>query len=129
MLVADFGAVCRGASAGDFVYLDPPYQPLSATSSFTSYTPGGFGPAEQHRLRDEFESLTRRGVAALLSNSEHPEIRALYEKPEYGYRLERVAMSRAINSVGSRRTSIPELLISNFGRPEVSRGLAMVAPY
>ncbi len=128
-LVADFGAVCRGASAGDFVYLDPPYQPLSATSSFTAYTPGGFGPGDQLRLRDEFESLTRRGVAALLSNSEHDEIRSLYGRPEFGYRLEQVPMGRAINSNGAKRKSIPELLIANFGRPEVSRGLAMVAPY
>ncbi len=128
-LVADFGAVCRGASAGDFVYLDPPYQPLSPTSSFTAYTPGGFGPGDQLRLRDEFESLTRRGVAALLSNSEHEEIRALYGRADLGYRLEQVPMGRAINSNGAKRSSIPELLIANFGRAEVSRGLAMVAPY
>ncbi|HUF80443.1 MAG TPA: Dam family site-specific DNA-(adenine-N6)-methyltransferase, partial [Burkholderiales bacterium] len=66
LLHADFGAVCRGAGAGDFVYLDPPYQPLSATSHFTAYTANGFGRDEQVRLRDEFESLTRRGVAAVL---------------------------------------------------------------
>ena len=128
-MVADFGAICRGASAGDFVYLDPPYQPLSPTSSFTSYTPAGFGSDAQVRLRDEFESLTRRGVAALLSNSEHPEIRSLYEEKDYGYRFEAVPMGRSINSIGSGRKPIPELLISNFGRREVSRGLAMVAPY
>jgi DNA adenine methylase len=76
LLHADFGAVCRGAGAGDFVYLDPPYQPLSATSRFTSYTSNGFGPDDQRRLRDEFESLTRRGVAAVLSNSDHAAIRS-----------------------------------------------------
>jgi DNA adenine methylase len=113
----DFGEACRRAERGDFVYLDPPYQPLSATSQFTSYTAGVFGPAEQERLRDEFEALTRRGVAALLSNSDHPAIRALYEGQ--GYALELVPMSRAINSVVTKRGAIDELLISNFGRPEV----------
>ena len=126
LLHADFGAVCRGAGAGDFVYLDPPYQPLSATSHFTAYTSNGFGPEDQVRLRDEFESLTRRGVAAVLSNSDHPSIRSLYENR--GYTLETVSMSRAINSAGAKRTPIPELLVSNTKRPEVVRALAMVAP-
>jgi DNA adenine methylase len=127
LLHADFGAVCRGAGAGDFVYLDPPYQPLSATSHFTAYTSNGFRQDDQVRLRDEFESLTRRGVAAVLSNSDHAAIRDLYEGR--GYLLENVPMGRSINSVASKRTPIPELLVSNLGRPEVIRALAMVAPF
>ncbi len=115
----DFEAGCDRAVAGDFVYLDPPYQPLSVTSSFTSYTAGDFGPGDQERLRDAFEAMTRRGVAAMLSNSDHPAIRDLYEG--FGYRFEVVAMSRAINSVGSKRTPVPELLVSNFERAEVRR--------
>lgn len=109
----DFEAACDAAKPGDFVYLDPPYHPLSATSSFTSYTRGAFGFGEQARLRDAFDRLTARGVAAILSNSDHEAIRGLYE--ERGCRLETVTMSRAINSVGSRRAAIPELLVSNFG--------------
>ena len=108
----DFDEACAAATAGDFVYLDPPYHPLSATASFTSYTGGSFGLAAQTRLRDAFDSLSRRGVAAVLSNSDHEAIRALYEGR--GYRLETVPMSRAINSVGSKRAAVPELLISNF---------------
>jgi DNA adenine methylase len=113
----DFGEACRAAEAGDFVYLDPPYQPLSETSKFTSYTAGQFGLPEQQRLRDEFEALTRGGVAALLSNSDHTAIVDLYKGR--GLTLERVPMSRAINSVAARRSPIDELLISNFERPEV----------
>jgi DNA adenine methylase len=119
LVAEDFESACAAAQPGDFVYLDPPYVPLSRTSSFTSYTSGDFGPAEQERLRDTFNDLTRRGVAAMLSNSEHPFVRELYEGR--GYDLELVTMSRAINSVGTKRAPIPELVISNFARPGVGR--------
>jgi DNA adenine methylase len=114
LVAEDFAAACGAAEPGDFVYLDPPYVPLSRTSSFTSYTSVDFGPGEQERLGDTFEELTRRGVAAMLSNSDHPFVRRLYEGR--GYELEPVTMSRAINSVGSKRSPIPELLINNFAR-------------
>jgi DNA adenine methylase len=107
----DFETACGAAQPGDFVYLDPPYHPLSATSSFTSYTHAAFGAPEQERLRDVFLDLTGRGVAALLSNSDHPFVRELYEG--HGLELRCVSMSRAINSVGSKRAPISELLISN----------------
>ncbi len=113
LICGDFESACDRAQRGDFVYLDPPYHPLSATSSFTSYSSSAFGYSQQLRLRDAFEGLTRRGVSAILSNSDHEAIRTLYEGR--GFRLETVPMARAINSVGSRRTPIPELLISNFG--------------
>ena len=106
----DFEEACARAQAGDFVYLDPPYQPLSTTANFTSYTSADFGPDDQRRLRDVYDDLTARGVAALLSNSEHPEIRDLYA----AYAIECVPMGRAINSKGNGRASIDELLISNF---------------
>ncbi|MEP7214752.1 MAG: DNA adenine methylase [Anaerolineaceae bacterium] len=113
VVCGDFEAACALAAPGDFVYLDPPYHPLSATASFTSYTSTAFGFAEQIRLRDAFDSLSRRGVAAILSNSDHSAIRELYDGR--GYLLETVEMSRAINSVGTKRAPIQELLISNFG--------------
>jgi DNA adenine methylase len=110
----DFEAACAAARPGDLVYLDPPYRPLSRTARFTSYTRQQFGPAEQERLRDTFEDLTRRGVAALLSNSDHPDIHALYDGR--GYRLGRVPMGRSINSKAAGRAPIAELLIDNFDR-------------
>ncbi|MEP6870587.1 MAG: Dam family site-specific DNA-(adenine-N6)-methyltransferase [Anaerolineaceae bacterium] len=112
LVCGDFESACARAAPGDFVYLDPPYHPLSTTSSFTNYTSGVFGFAEQVRLRDAFDSLSRRGVAAILSNSNHPAIRELYGGR--GYLFETVEMARAINAVGSKRAPIPELLISNF---------------
>jgi DNA adenine methylase len=118
--VADFADVCSEARPGDFVYLDPPYQPLSATANFTGYTRAEFGPADQLRLRDAFEDLSRRGVAAMLSNSDHEFIRDLYSGLRY--RLETVPMSRAINSKGSGRAPVPELLIDNFERVGLGAG-------
>lgn len=110
--VQDFDAACDAARAGDFIYLDPPYQPLSRTASFTGYTSADFRPADQQRLRDAFDRLTQRGVAAILSNSDHPAIRELYEGR--GYSLEVVEMSRAINSKATARKPVGELLIGNL---------------
>ncbi len=110
----DFAATCSAAVPGDFVYLDPPYHPLTATANFTGYTRADFGRADQLRLRDAFESLTARGVAAMLSNSDHEFVRGLYEG--LGYRVRTVTMSRAINSRGSARSPIPELLVDNCER-------------
>ena len=116
----DFAGACARARPGDFVYLDPPYQPLSATSAFTQYTSGDFGFEDQERLRDAFDDLTARGVPALLSNSEHPDIRELYAE----YELELVPMGRAINSNGRGRAAIDELLVSNFAQVGVASAAA-----
>ena len=106
----DFADACARAEPGDFVYLDPPYQPLSDTSVFTEYTKGGFGIDEQRRLRDAFDDLTKRGVPALLSNSEHPVIRELYSRYD---NITPVPMGRNINANVAGRAPITELLISN----------------
>ena len=108
----DFVEACARARPGDFVYLDPPYQPLSATSQFTKYTSGDFAFADQERLRETFDDLTARGVPALLSNSSHPDIHDLYR--DYDRKL--VPMGRAINSNGRGRSPIDELLVSNLSR-------------
>lgn len=113
----DFGAVCARAERGDFVYLDPPYHPLSATSSFTAYTADSFGLSDQQRLAKAFDDLSARGAAAVLSNSAHPLIEDLYQGK--GYNIRRVGMSRSINSRGSNRGPIDEFLIDNLARPEV----------
>ena len=115
----DFEDACARAQRGDFVYLDPPYQPLSDTSHFTSYTKDGFGVREQRRLRDVFDDLTARGVPALLSNSDHAGIRDLYD----GYLTHEVSMGRNINSKAAERSAISELLISNFDCPSVAEDL------
>lgn len=92
---------------GAFVYLDPPYMPLNATSSFTGYTEGGFSYDEQIRLRNECLKLREQGIRFLQSNSDCKEIRSLYE----GFEIKTVQAKRAINSKGSGRSAINEVLI------------------
>lgn len=117
----DFIEICNMAAPGDLVYLDPPYQPLSATSSFTAYTDSSFGMADQLRLAHAVRDLTARGVYVALSNSTHPMLEDLYRD----FHIHRVKMPRAINSVGSRRAPIDELLITNFEwEPAVESGPA-----
>lgn len=117
---AGFEQVLAGAQRGDFVYLDPPYAPLSATSSFTGYTEGGFGDEDQRRLRDVVVGLARRGCHVLLSNSTAPVIRSLYQRdPQVenaGLRVHRVRARRAINSRGALRGPVDEFLITNLPR-------------
>jgi DNA adenine methylase len=108
LLVEDFGAVVAKATRGDFVYFDPPYVPLSTTSSFTSYTSNGFGDAEQTRLRDTAKKLRDRGVLVLLSNSSAPFVRSLYAD---GFELIEVSATRSVNSKANARGAIVELLI------------------
>lgn len=94
----------------DFVYFDPPYHPLSQTSNFTAYSQFTFGPQEQIRLRDTFTILAQRGVKVMLSNSDCPFIRELYQD----FPIHAVVASRAINSNPQRRGKISELLITSF---------------
>jgi DNA adenine methylase len=110
MSVADFEAAVAKAASGDLVYLDPPYQPLSKTSSFTSYTATRFDDAEQRRLASLYRELDRRGCRVMLSNSNAPLIRELYRD----FRLIEVLANRAINSKADGRGKIVELLIVNY---------------
>jgi DNA adenine methylase len=109
ILEADFEESCTRAKKGDAVYLDPPYVPVSRTSSFTAYDRHPFGPAEQQRLLRVFGELHARDVTAVLSNSCTPATEKLYE----GWRAQRVKMARAINSRASARGPVYELLVEN----------------
>jgi DNA adenine methylase len=103
--------------AGDFVYLDPPYAPVSSTASFTSYTAGGFGSAQQVSLQRGVIAAARSGAFVLLSNSVAPEVRRLYaldaEARSAGLKTRTVPARRAINSQASRRGVVNEYVITN----------------
>lgn len=115
----DFEDACARAAPGDLVYLDPPYHPVSETARFTNYTKVEFGLDEQLRLRNAFDRLSERGVAALLSNSDHPAIEGLYGSCWYEKKV--VKMGRSINSAPGKRGAVTELLISNLEHPRVSQ--------
>ncbi|SRR6266446_1125465 len=108
----DFEDALSGAADGDFIYLDPPYDPVSDTSSFTGYNLPSFDRDEQRRLKSVCDDLTRRGCKILLSNSSTDFIRNLYRN-ERRYTIVEVKANRNINSVGTGRGKIKELLIFN----------------
>ena len=105
-----FDTVLDYAKPGDFVYFDPPYVPLSATANFTSYDRAGFGPDDQRQLSHVFAELARRGVRAMLSNSDTPFVRELYA----GFSVEQVFAARAVNSKANGRGKVAEVLVTNY---------------
>ena len=100
-----------------FVYLDPPYRPLNATSSFTTYSKDGFSDSDQCRLAGFFKNLDKKGAKIMLSNSDsrngHPDD-SFFDELYAGYTIERVPALRTINSNGARRGEINELIITNY---------------
>lgn len=121
--VAPFEDALRHAGADDFVYLDPPYAPVSATARFTGYTAGGFGAAQQERLQRTVITMASRGASVLLSNSAAPQIRALYARDRHartaGLTARTVSARRAINSRAASRGAVQEYLITNVARRSV----------
>lgn len=110
ILNGDFEKAVEEAKEGDFVYFDPPYMPLSATSSFVGYVAGGFGTEEQERLKNCCDKLTKKGVKFILSNSYCEYITNLYHE----YNIKTVDARRSINSKADKRGAIKEVLIYNF---------------
>lgn len=107
---ASYLAVEEHAADGDFVYFDPPYEPLNATSNFTSYVQGGFGARDQEALRDLCRRLHQKGVKWMLSNSVAPLILDLYAE----FQIDRVGANRAVNSRADRRGKIEEVIVRNY---------------
>ena len=121
-----FEAAMSVAVAGDFLYFDPPYAPLTRTANFTSYTAPRFDTGDQVRLQQVVIALARRGCRVLVSNSTADEIAALYEQDAgaraAGLHTLRVPARRAINSNGARRGAVEEFLITNIsGSPGALR--------
>ena len=110
ILTGDFVNAVSNAKEGDFVYLDPPYDPVTNTASFTGYNEGGFDKKEQVRLKQTCDLLNQNGVKFLLSNSNTEFIKNLYKD----YDIIIVKAKRSINSIGNKRGEVEELLIKNF---------------
>lgn len=105
-----FTDVLSRAEAGDLVFFDPPYVPISETSSFTTYSKDGFGSEQQRRLADVFRELAERGCYVMLSNSDCPFVRELYAD----WRTVQVSASRNINSRASKRGAVSEVLVLSW---------------
>jgi DNA adenine methylase len=108
--VRDFRSIVDLAQAGDFFYFDPPYDPVSKTASFTSYTSDSFGDDDQSELADVFQRLTDKGCLCMLSNSHTELVLDLYRR----FRIEIVTANRAINSDPQKRGGILEVVVLNY---------------
>ena len=117
LICGSFERALDVAETGDFLYFDPPYAPVSATSSFTAYTALRFDGVHQERLQQVVLALAARGCHVMVSNSTADEIANLYdtnaEASAAGLRAHRVPARRAINSNASRRGPVSEYVITN----------------
>lgn len=106
----DFSQVINNLPTGTFVYLDPPYDPVSKSANFTSYTKYGFTINDQIRLKQCCDDMTIKGIKFMLSNSDTDFIRQLYSN----YNITEVFAKRSINCNGNKRGNVTELIIRNY---------------
>ena len=107
---SEFGPILDSLQAGAFAYLDPPYDPVSGTANFVTYSKDGFDRYKQIELRDRCDDLDRRGVKFMLSNSATDFMKDLYK----GYNIDIVKAKRFINSKADRRGEADEILVTNY---------------
>jgi DNA adenine methylase len=110
ILDGDYLEVLNSVEDNTFVYLDPPYHPISESSNFTGYVQGGWTENHQIKLKQACDDLNLKGVKFLLSNSSAPFIKSLYSE----YKIYSINANRSINSDGEKRGQIEELLIKNY---------------
>lgn len=106
----DYSEILKQADKKCFVYLDPPYHPISESSNFTGYIQGGWNMYDQIDLKTACDELHKKGVKFLLSNSSAEFIKDLYKD----YKITIVKANRAINSNGADRGEVDEVLIRNY---------------
>jgi DNA adenine methylase len=113
ILCTDFTYILEVAQKGDLCYFDPPYEPISKTSNFTSYTITNFDIKDQERLSDTCEKLDNKGVYFVLSNSHVKKIVDLYDSNP-NFRIQIVKARRNISSKANKRGPINEILVTNI---------------
>jgi DNA adenine methylase len=117
LLCGDYSELNNKESTSEFIYFDPPYRPLTTSASFTAYNKSGFNDENQKELANFVESVSKKGIQILLSNSD-PKVAnpddeffdELYEE----FHIKRILASRMINSKGDGRGKITEILVSNY---------------
>jgi DNA adenine methylase len=118
LAAGDFTRLVQPAQAGDVVYFDPPYVPLTATANFKSYTQEGFTLDDQKRLAQCFKDLASRGVHVIASNADVPVVRELYD----GFDTHTVPVPRRINSKGDSRGPVNEVIVVGGSRLSTAPG-------
>jgi len=107
----DFGSIIKDTKKGDFVYFDPPYQPVSETANFTSYTHRDFTEDDLERLADLANQLNSKGCNVMLSNSNSKTVKKLFSSV---WKIKEIKANRAINSNSQKRTGHKEIIITNY---------------
>lgn len=120
ILNTDFTYIVDYANEGDLCYFDPPYEPVSETAYFTSYSPDGFDLNEQIRLCDTCVKLHDKGVYFVLSNSHVKQIVDMYSEHK-GFTLKVVEARRSINSNADKRGPVKEILVTNIPHEPIRR--------
>ena len=108
----DFENILTYAEKWDFIYFDPPYDPLTETANFTNYNKGWFGKEEQIRLFETYKALDKKWCFVMLSNHNTDFINDMYVGA--WFRKETVLAKRAINSDASKRWAVEETVILNY---------------
>ncbi len=117
ILCGDFAQTEKYADGHSVFYLDPPYKPITMTSSFTSYTKEGFDDEEQIRLRDFCNRITEKGALFVASNSDPAKDTAagnFFDLIYQRFSIKRVSASRMINSNAAGRGKLSEIMITNI---------------
>ena len=107
----DFSSILGDAKKDDFIYFDPPYQPVSQTANFTSYTNRDFNFEDLKRLADLCNDLDSKGYKVILSNSNTSEVKDMFDR---NWKIKKIQVNRAINSDSKKRTGHSELVIKNY---------------
>ena len=113
LIYDDFEGTCKTAKDGDLVYFDPPYLPLSATSSFSTYLKDGFGGAEHEKLKTFIENLHSKNVKVVLSNSNSPVTKEIYGSMN-GFTTKHIEARRLVSGKTIGRTMVKEVIITNI---------------
>ena len=109
---ADFRKALKNIRPSSFVYLDPPYRPVSKTASFTAYSKSAFQDKQQIQLARIYKLLHEKGAALMLSNSDTPD--GFFDKLYRGFTIQRVPARRLINADASKRGPVNEIVVTNY---------------
>jgi DNA adenine methylase len=117
MTVGDYSLCKNFIDKDTFVYIDPPYRPLTQTAAFTSYSENDFSDAQQIELGKFIDDISEIKATVVTSNSDPKNVDAndnFFDNLYSHFKIERVYASRTINSNGSKRGKISELLVANY---------------